>query len=148
MSDIGMQTLLAVQGSIVNAGLGQKTDSGEDWMVYLGALPDASPEGLDMKVASRAICLYETPGGVPEEFWAITYPGVQVVVRGAPNEYAEPRNKIQDIFNQLQSNEAALVGDAFVYFNATHSGPLSLGMNEKRILRLAWNFRSMRNTPA
>lgn len=137
----GTDTLDSVQTALVNAGVGQKTRSSDDWFVYKGFLQDGASICAD-----RAICLYETPGTPPLEAWAIVYPGVQVSVRGKPDDYTAVRTKIQEIFDALHSNEVAIGAD-FVYFYARQSGPLSLGRDERRRPMLSWNFRSMRNTP-
>lgn len=138
-------TLDTIQSSLVNAGVGQKTNSATDWMIYKGMMQDSAPGATTpLAVADRAICLYETGGRPPLERWAIDYPGIQVVVRGQPDDYTAVRKKIQDIFNQLHANEGDLSAD-FVYLYATQSGPLMMGIDEKRRPRLGWNFRIMRN---
>lgn len=141
----GTDTLDTVQASIVNAGLGQDGDSTKDWMVYKGALPDSSPNAAPAKtIADKAICLYETPGRPPLEQSLIDYVAFQLVVRSAPDGYTEARQKIQQLFLQLHAKESALTTE-FVYCYATQSGPLPLGQDTKRRVKLAWNFRAMRN---
>lgn len=142
----GTDTLDVVQASIVGAGLGQRDDSTAPWMVYKGALPDSALNAAPAKaVNDLAICLYETPGRPPLEAWLIDYVAFQVVVRGGPDGYTAARDKIQQLFLQLHAKESALVGGEFVYCYATQSGPLSMGLDDKRRIRLAWNFRGMRN---
>lgn len=141
----GTDTLDSVQTALINAGVGQKINSANDWMIYKGFLQDADPK-TPKSIADRAICLYETPGLPPLEAWKIVYPGVQVSVRGAPDEYTLVREKIQDVFTVLHANEVAISSD-FVFFYAQQSGPLSMGRDERRRPSLAWNFRSMRKTP-
>ena len=137
----GTATLDSVQTALINAGVGQKTNSANDWMIFKGFLQDGDP------VADRAICLYETPGTPPLEAWAIDYPGVQVVVRGRADDYTAVRGKIQDVFTALHAREINISAD-FVYFYARQSGPLSMGRDERRRPSLSWNFRTMRNRPA
>jgi hypothetical protein len=138
----GTDTLDSVQSSLVAQSVGQKTNSAVDWMIYKGNLPD----GPD-----RAICLYEYPGGPPLEAWAIDYPNVQVVGRGKADDYTALRTKMQDVFNALHANEGPLDNASdtgFVFFYAVGSAPISLGMDEKRRIRVALNFRAMRNRPS
>lgn len=138
-------TLDQVQASLVNAGVGQKTDSKAAWMVYKGSMPDSDLNSApDKTINDEAICLYELPGTAPLEQSLIDYPGVQVLVRGAPDGYTDCRTKIQQVYLQLHAVESAL-GAAWVYFYATHSGPITMGPDRKRRPRLVWNFRSMRN---
>lgn len=141
MGTYGVETLNSVLAALVTAGVAQSTTSGADWMIYVGMMQDIS--GGD-----RAICLYETPGRPPLEAWAIDYPNFQVVVRGKPDDYTAVRNKIQDAYYALHAQEAAIDGANVVYCYAMQSGPLPLGVDEKRRIRLAWNFRMMRNRPS
>ncbi len=94
----------------------------------------------------QAICLYETPGTDPDPAWNVIYPSLQVVCRGAPDDFTAVRQKIQDIFAALHGADG-LLGSPFVYFYAKQSAPIPLGRDERRRLSLAWNFRSMRQTP-
>lgn len=141
----GTDTLDSVQTALTNAGVGQKISSASDWMIFKGNMNDSDPASSPT-VADRAICLYETPGLPPLEAWALVYPGVQVVVRGKPDDYTAVREKIQDIFEVLHAGEVA-IGSAFVYFYSRQSGPLSMGRDERRRPTLSWNFRSLRDTP-
>lgn len=143
-------TLDQVQASLIAGGIGQNTDSKAPWMIYKGSMPDSDLNQAPLKtINDQAICLYELSGIAPLEAWLIDYPGVQVMVRGAPDGYTECRTKIQEIYLRLHATESALNTAAgavdWVYFYATHSGPIIMGMDKKRRMRLAWNFRSMRN---
>lgn len=137
----GDQTLDSISAALVTAGIGQVTDTSEDWAIYQGFMEDGSP------VADRCICLIETPGEAPLEAWAIVYPSVQVTFRGAKDDYEATKQKAQDVFNCLHGGEIA-IGAAFVYFYAKQSAPISMGRDENRRPKMAWNFRSMRNTAA
>jgi hypothetical protein len=141
MSGTGNDTLSSVQTALVNAGVGQKTDSAADWMIYRGFMEDGP------STADRALALYITPGSPPEELWAIDYPGVQIVARGKADDYAAVAQKLQDVFEALHSQEQAISGN-FVYFYARQSAPLSMGRDERRRPSLSLNFRAMRNRPA
>lgn len=136
----GDQTLDSISAALVTAGVGQ-TDTRQDWAIYQGFMEDGAP------VADRCICLIETPGEAPLEAWLIVYPSVQVTVRGNADDYSAVKQKCQDIFSALHANEVA-IGGAFVYFYSKQSAPISMGRDEKRRPKMAWNFRSMRNTPA
>lgn len=145
MGNYATNTLDAVTNALVNAGVGQVTDATQDWFITQGYMPDGAPN------VDRIITLYETPGREPLQRWAIDYPGVQVKVRGSEGDYALVRQKINDCFQNLHENEAAIAegisGSQFVYFYGTQSAPLSGGMDELKRIRLMWNFRTMRNRP-
>jgi hypothetical protein len=136
----GDENLDSISAVLVTAGIGQITNSSLDWMIYQGFMEDGAPN------ADRCICLIETPGETPLEAWAIVYPSLQVSVRGTVDDYTAARQKAQDIFTCLHGGEVAL-GAAFVFFYAKQSAPISMGRDEKRRPKMAWNFRSMRNTP-
>lgn len=142
----GTNTLDAFAASLIAAGIGQGDDSSRDWFISVGIMPDSGPTTTAVKaIADRQICLYETPGMPPDPSWAVVYPGIQLVVRGKENDYQAVRNIIERAWQQLHANEVQL-SDQFVYCYATHSGPLQMGIDEKKRIRLAWNFRMMRNT--
>lgn len=135
----GTDNLVAVSAALVAADAGQNTSSSADWFIYRGYMADQQ---------DRAICLYETPGRPPLEAWAIDYPGFQVKVRGQREvDYQAVRDQIQAVFQALHANET-LLGNAWVYFYATASAPLSLGLDEKKRISMVWNFRAMRNRVA
>lgn len=143
-------TIDAIVASLAGAAppIGQATDSSTDWMIFKGSLPDSAPTSTGTKaIADRAICVYGTPGRPPLEAWAVDYPSVQIVGRGKPDDYTALRAKMFAIFGQLHANEEPLGAD-FVYCYATHSEPLLMGIDEKRRMRMSWNFRMMRNRQA
>lgn len=143
-------TLDAVQASLIAAGIGQKISSKAAWMIYKGSLPDSDLNDTQAPaIADEAICLYETPGRPPLEAWYIDYVAFQLRVRSAPDGYTAARQKIQDCYLRLHATESALNAASgagqWVYCYAMQSGPLPLGMDNKRRIGLVWNFRAMRN---
>jgi len=141
----GVNTIDAVQLAIVQAGLGQNTNSAADWMVYKWSMPDSDP-ATTKTVADRAICIYDSPGRPAEEGFMMDYPDVQIVVRSKPDDYRAARDKVQDIFLALHAQEPD-IDPNFVYFYSKQSAPLSMGIDDRRRIKFAWNFRSMRNRP-
>lgn len=139
MSAPGMQTLDAVRQYLIAQGVGQ-ADSKLPWPIFVGVMQDGAP------VVDQALCLYETPGMPADPAWKITYPSMQVVGRGAPNDFTTLRNKMQEVFNALHGADAEL-GDPFVYFYCKQSAPIQMGLDERRRLSMGLNFRSERNTP-
>lgn len=135
----GNATLDAIRSYLIAQGIGQ-TNSTLPWQIYIGIMQDGPPQ------ADQAICLYETPGMEPDPAWALIYPSMQIVCRGAPDDYTVVRQKMQDIFTALHGADG-LLGSPFVYYYAKQSAPIQLGRDERRRLSMAWNFRSMRNTP-
>lgn len=143
----GVDSLEQIKASLI-AGIAdlQDTDSTKDWFITVGGMLDSALTDAPAKaVADRQVTIYETPGGPPDPSWSVVYPDFQIAVRGKPNDYFAVRNMIEKIWQQLHSNENPL-GNQWVYFEAKHSGPIPLGFDEKKRPRLAWNFRSMRNT--
>lgn len=138
-------TLPAISAALVAAGVGQATAAATDWFIVFQALQDSAPAATKT-IADRQICLYETPGLPPEERLSLDYPGVQVRVRGKPDDYTAVRAKLQDAFNALHSQEVA-IGTEFVLFECQNSGPIQLGPDDKRRPHLAQNYRSTRQRP-
>lgn len=143
---IGTSTLDGVSVALVAAGLGQVTNPATDWFISQGYMPDGVP-GVD-----RAICLYDTPGSPPERgsLNPLDYPGVQVTVRGGEFDYQLVRDRIQQIYMALNEQEAAInpeTASPFIYFYSQQSAALSMGRDERKRPKLAWNFRSMRYRP-
>ena len=141
----GTNTIDSVQIALLDAGIGQNTDSSADWMIYKWTMPDSDP-AVAKKIADRAICLYDSPGMPAEPGFMMDYPDIQVRVRGNPDDWRATRDKIQDIFLALHAQEPA-IGAAFVYFYSKQSAPLQMGLDQKRRPMMSWNFRSMRNRP-
>lgn len=145
MSEAGTSTLDLVTTSLVNAAVGQITDNAADWYIYQNAAPDSGPTPPPT-FADRILVLFETGGRAPLERWAIQYPSFQVMIRGQADDYQTVRDKWQNVLDQLQSNEGDLGVPPFVYCYSMVSGPINLGMDEKRRPKLAINFRTMRNS--
>lgn len=136
----GMQTLDAVRDYLIAQGVGQAS-SKVDWPIFVGVMQDGPPS-----IPDRAICLYETPGLPADPAWKLTYPSMQVIARGAPDEYRQVRDKMQEVFNALHGADEIL-GAAFVYFYCKQSAPIQMGQDERKRMSMALNFRSERNTP-
>lgn len=144
----GTSTLDGVSAALVAAGLGQITSAGTDWFISQGYMPD------DASWKDRAIAIYDTPGSPPERgsLNPLDYPGVQVTVRGGEADYQLVRDRIQAIYMALNEKETDIDlgttgSDTFIYFYSSQSGPLSMGRDEKKRPKLAWNFRTMRYRP-
>jgi len=142
----GTDTIDRVQTALINAGVGQKTSSANDWMIYKWQMQDSDPASTKT-IADRAICLYDTPGLPAEAGFQMDYPSIQVVVRSKPDDARAAREKMQDVFTALHGSEPALGVPPFVFFYAQQSAPLQMGIDERRRIRMSWNFRSMRNRP-
>jgi hypothetical protein len=136
----GTATLDSVSASLVAQGVGQITAIGTDWFICQGFSQDGP------SIADRQIVIAETPGEPPLNRWAIDYPSVQVVVRGGPDDYQAVKEKMQDVFYALHEQEGYL-SPSFVFMVSKQSAPISMGQDERRRPRLAWNFRSMRDRP-
>ena len=140
-----MALLDEVAAQLIAQGAGVAAGSGADWTVFIGYLQD-QPD--------RAICLYESPGEVPETNWLIDRPHFQVRVRGKADDYQAVRAQEQKCFLALQSQEAALTaaaqalsppGPTWIYCMAIQSGVIPLGQDEKRRPSVARNYRTMRD---
>ena len=133
-----------VARALLEAGVGHLTPDGTDWQIYLGYLQDAP---------DRAVCVYESGGEVPETNWLIDRPHFQVRVRGLIDDYKVVREKEQQCFLALHSQEVALTaasgdqsppGARWIYCMAIQSGPIAMGQDEKRRPNLSRNYRAMR----
>lgn len=139
MAGTGSATLDAIRAYLIAQGIGQAVST-VAWQIYVGAMQDGTGS------VDQALCLYETPGESPDPAWALIYPSMQIVGRGAPDDFSVLRQKMQDVFNALHGADG-LLGSPFVYFYAKQSAPIYMGLDERRRMKMAWNFRSMRNTP-
>lgn len=129
-----MALLDDVGAALTTAGL---VGGATGWTLYLGHLFDEPDK-------DKAVCLYELPGEVPEQKWAIDRPALQVRVRGAANGYSAARAKLQAIFDLLHAGEDA-VGGGMVFLYAAQSGPTPLGADEKFRPHISMRFFSLRN---
>jgi hypothetical protein len=128
-----------ITAALIAQNVGQTTSDKGDWMIF---------QGYTQAEPSRCITLYETVGDPPEEGFAIDYAGVQIKVRGNPDDYRAVRLKLRAIFDALHAQEQN-IGPNYVYFYCRNSGPISLGQDELRRPSMAQNYRSMENrTPA
>jgi len=142
---IGTDTIDKVQTALINAGVGQKTNSANDWMLYKWTMQDSDPAN-PKTVADRALCIYDTPGMPMEEGFAMDYPGIQIVGRGLPDDARAVRDKMQAAMDALHAQEADISGNV-VYFYCQQSAPLQMGIDERRRIKMSVNFRTMRNRP-
>jgi len=131
-----MALLDDVGAALTTAGL---VGGATGWKLYFGHL-------FDEPGADEAVCLYETPGEMPEQAWAIDRPGLQVRVRGAPNGYQDARAKLQAIFELLHDGDAS-VGGGMVFLYCAQSGPTPLGNDEKFRPHMSQRYYSMRDRP-
>lgn len=108
--------------------------------IYKGAMP-ATPD---------ACCtIYETPGLAPEYSFGEAAPtqetpGIQVVFRGAPDDYATPRALAQTAFDGLSAVMVeSLSGTAYHWIQPTGS-PFLFRRDENRRPYIAINFLAER----
>lgn len=137
----GTSNLESIRAALIAAAV-CPNNATDDWACFIGSMPDGSP------APSAAICLYETPGEPPLEAWKIDYPSFQVMGRSVDQSgYSALRDKMQAVFYALHAQEAA-VSDQIVFLYAKQSAPLPMGQDAGKRIRMAWNFRMMRNRPA
>ena len=121
--------------ALATAGLGQTTSDTADWRLR-GAYLQQGPD--------RSICVYAAGGKAPEPGQPVTYPSIQIRVRGAPNDYAAVAAKEEAIFQFMQSGNApAQFGAGYVYCYAQQSAPMPLGQDENRRPSVVRNYRLM-----
>jgi len=110
------------------------------WPCYIGYMPDDQ---------DQTVALYET-GGFPadtllRENQRVTF---QMRVRGSRRDYANVRQKWQDIFNLLQDadqNVSPMLINV-IFIQAMHYGPLVFSDDKSRV-NMTVNYRVMR-TPS
>lgn len=103
--------------------------------VFQGFLPISPPQ---------AIALYESGGTGPERFLpptaAIDRCGLQVVVRGAPSDYATPRLQIERLY-QAMLGWGAFTQGGVRYLNFTPlQAPFPIDRDETERVKFAVNF--------
>lgn len=98
----------------------------------------------------KLVVVYDT-GGLPADIVKSSetkydQPTFQVRVRSTAFDYQGARDKMQDVFNSLHSNEpVAASGDPkFVYMYCQNSAPLPLGLDDQNRPGMTLNFRCMR----
>ena len=92
----------------------------------------------------KVVVIYETGGDAPEQRWAIDYPGFQIRVRSAADDFVGARQKLLDVFNTLHSGEVN-IGGAYVFCYCIQSGPIPMGADEVRRPSFVQNYRVMKD---
>lgn len=128
-----MSTFLAdeIAAALTTAGVVGGTSGWEVQRWHLQDTPD------------QVVVIYETGGDVPEERYALDRPGFQIRVRGLADDFRTPRQKLADVFNALHTGEVA-IGTSYVFVYGVQSGPIPMGMDEKRRPSFVINFRTMK----
>lgn len=80
-----------IKDLLVTAGVGVFA-SQSDWGIYLGVQPDKP---------GRCITIYDSGGNAPEPSLLLSYPSVQVRVRGNVGDYLVAGDKIRAVQNAL-----------------------------------------------
>lgn len=125
---------------LINAGVSE--DFGEDtaWGIFMGSLPAKEPDAAIAVVRA---------GGLPDNpKWAVDYPAVQVLVRGAKNASDAAAAKIKAVKDTLLGRESgslpAVTGITTPEYvtSITMSGNiLPLGKDENNRALFSVNFR-------
>jgi hypothetical protein len=121
------------------------------WTLKLGKMP---------KDGDRVVALFETSGQAPEPTpstvpqdpnsatphdpttW-VTYPTLQVRVRGPKDGYEEARTKLRDIFRYLHARVGVEIGSCNYRHILAQSDPLPLGEDEVGRPELTQNFTTV-----
>ena len=130
-----MSLIADVGAALVTAGLIQDSDDAADWRLRLGYM-QAAPD--------RSVAIYPTPGRAPEAGTPADYPGIQVKVRGNPDDYQAVEAKERAIYLFLHDGDPTLIGTGTVYCFAVQSEALPMGQDENRRPALTRNYRFMR----
>jgi len=122
LDDLGVRIATAISGTV-----------GTD--IFKSTLPP-SPDA--------AVALYETGGLAPEKRFGTAgieweRPAVQVVVRGAPNDYATPRATIQTIYENVAEIETEDLSGTRYYLSEPMQNPFALDVDEQDRPSLAFN---------
>ena len=122
LDDLGVRIATAISGTV-----------GTD--IFKSTLPP-SPDA--------SVALYETGGLAPEKRFGTKgieweRPAVQVVVRGAPNDYSTPRATIQTIFESLAEIETEDLSGTRYYLSEPMQNPFALDVDEQDRPSLAFN---------
>lgn len=119
-----------IKDLLVTAGVGT-FGAASGWSIFIEHMPD-SPD--------TSICIYHGPGLTPNPKWAVDYPGIQIIVRGAEGGYVAFRQKAQDVKDVLLGLPSQdLNGDRWV--GIWSQGDLaSMGVDEKKRPKFSLNF--------
>lgn len=107
-----------------------------DWAIYLGKQPSAP---------HRCITLYDSGGQNPEPTLLLSYPSVQVRVRGGPADYIAARDKlqlIQDILLGIPSFDALDASGDRIDGIISIGDIAFLGYDETQRPEHVWNCRA------
>ena len=98
----------------------------------------------------KRIVIYEYQGlradhGLGMPGLQFEYPGVQVVSRGVPTDYAGPRAALNLVFLDFPKMQAATVGGSVIKFVRANQSPFFLKRDEKQRVLFAVNFIIQKN---
>ena len=122
LDDLGVRIATAISGTV-----------GTD--IFKSTLPP-SPDAC--------VSLFESGGLAPEKRFGTKgieweRPAVQVVVRGAPNDYATARATIQTIYESIAEIETEDLSGTRYYLSNPQQNPFALGVDEQERPTVAFN---------
>ncbi len=124
---------------IEDASIGTR-GSGDAWSIHTGSMPD-KPDEI---IASFDTGSFEPP----DPKWSRDFPTVQVLVRGAPEDFPNSRAKADAIKNALLGLTARTVGSNLYVGIYMLTDIIGLGRDESDRPRFSLNFRTVREQPA
>ena len=91
-----------------------------------------------------AVALYETGGLAPENRFGTKgieweRPAVQIIVRGAPNDYATARATIQTIYESIAEIETEELSGTKNFLSDPQQNPFALNVDEQQRPSVAFN---------
>ena len=91
-----------------------------------------------------AVALYETGGLAPENRFGTKgieweRPAVQIIVRGAPNDYATARATIQTIYESIAEIETEELSGTKYFLSDPQQNPFALNVDEQQRPSVAFN---------
>ena len=121
-----------IAANLVTAGLGTAGTS-----IFVGREPGLS---------TLTVTLIDNGGPAPNPRFARDFLDIQIIVKGAPNDYANAQAKAEDIKNHLLGSAAYTVGTK-TYFAFNMRGDINfLGYNENNQPSFTLNFRILRDS--
>lgn len=123
-----------IKDILESAGIGvfQPNAGDNDWHILISR---GKPK------PDRMIVIYDTSGMAPEPGLDINYPGIQITVRGLPNEYKDLHAKARRIKDELLGMPNTVInGDVWASITMT-SDIISLGYDENERPQVAMNFQ-------
>jgi Bacteriophage minor capsid protein len=125
ITDYFMQILQTASAGTIGAGSG--------WRIGAGRMLD-QPD--------TQICVYDSPGQTPSPLWLLDYPFVQLMVRGAPDQYSVARQKAQDCYDILLGLEPISFENGDNIDAITIIGtPSFIGSDQKNRPMISTNYR-------